>query len=170
MIKELLDISNAQLRKLEIQKQEIYFANYFEEMMREIQIFARQRSAEIIWENQAADMIVMIDPKRITEVLYNLVENSLKYVKDDPLLIEIIAINGDQGVQITVKDNGIGIEADDIPYVFDKFYRAEKSRTSSIPGSGLGLSICKYIIEEHGGTIKCKSRKGVGCEIIFTIL
>ncbi|MDD3414968.1 MAG: HAMP domain-containing sensor histidine kinase [Lachnospiraceae bacterium] len=169
MIKELLDISNAQLKKLEIQKQEVYFTKYFEEVMREIQIFARQRSADLVWDNQAADMIVMIDSKRITEVLYNLVENSLKYVKEDPLRIEIIAINMKKGIQIAVKDNGIGIEVDDIPYVFDKFYRAEKSRTSSIPGSGLGLSICKYIIEAHGGTIECKSRKSVGCEIIFTI-
>ena len=70
---------------------------------------------------------------------------------------------------ISVKDNGRGISMTDIPYVFDKFYRAEKSRTMRIPGSGLGLAICKYIIEEHGGTINCSSKLDEGTEFQFSL-
>ncbi len=74
-----------------------------------------------------------------------------------------------QYICIKIKDNGIGINTIDIPYIFDKFYRAEKSRSTSISGSGLGLSICKYIIEEHDGEIKCNSKPKEGTEFVFTI-
>ena len=114
-------------------------------------------------------MLVFIDPKRITEVIYNLVENSIKYIDGKKGKIIIEAVREDRFILIKVKDNGVGISSDDIPYVFDKFYRAEKSRSTNVPGSGLGLSICKYIISEHGGEIYCKSGNNIGCEIGFTL-
>lgn len=169
MITELLEYSNAQLNQLEIKPREVYFLSYFTEVACELKGYAGQRNVEVYYEANLADRIVTIDCKRITQVLYNLVENSIKYMGDQPGRIAITATGIDQEVLICVADNGIGINADDIPYVFDKFYRAEKSRTSSIPGSGLGLSICKYIIEALGGTIYCKSKNGQGCEIGFTL-
>lgn len=169
MISELLEYSNAQLNQLEITSKEVYFLSYFEEVARELQGYAKQRNVALTWQAEPEDMIVTIDCRRVTEVLYNLVENSIKYIGDRTGEIKLIAARQEQGMLIRVIDNGIGINADDIPYVFDKFYRAEKSRTSSIPGSGLGLSICKYIIEALGGTIYCKSSHGQGCEIGFTI-
>lgn len=114
-------------------------------------------------------LIVTIAPKRITEVIYNLIENSMMYIGNKLGRIEFEAVRKGNFVLLKVKDNGPGISADDIPYVFDKFYRADKSRSSSIPGSGLGLSICKYIVNEHGGDIYCKSFNINGCEIDFTI-
>ncbi|MBU5334041.1 HAMP domain-containing histidine kinase [Anaerocolumna aminovalerica] len=66
-------------------------------------------------------------------------------------------------------DNGQGVGITDIPYVFDKFYRGERSRNMSILGSGLGLSICKYIIEEHGGQIKCESKKNEETNFIISL-
>ncbi len=169
MINELLTYSNAQLQQLEINREELYFLDYFIPLMAEVKIFVEQNGFEFSYTAPLSNLIVTIDPKRITEVIYNLVENSMKYVdeKDGKILIE--AELADCFVLIKVIDNGPGISADDIPYVFDKFYRAEKSRSSSIPGSGLGLSICKYIVNEHGGDIYCKSSNKSGCEIGFTI-
>lgn len=169
MIEELLKFSNAQLNQLEISRKEIYFIPFFEKAMNEIEGYVRQQDMEFTFSIEMEERIVSIDEKRILEVLYNLIENSLKYRREDGK-IQIIASREDEEVLIRVRDNGIGISSDDIPYVFDKFYRAEKSRTSSIPGSGLGLSICKYIVEQHGGTIYCKSQKDKGCEIGFTLL
>lgn len=168
MISDLLTFSNAQLNHLEITKKETYFKKYFINVMEELHIFAANRDVELDYNLVFEDMIVNIDENRITEVLYNLVENSIKYCKEDGLIKIIADRNGDK-VLIRVIDNGIGINASDIPYVFDKFYRAEKSRSSSIPGSGLGLAICKYIVEQHNGEIYCKSFKDSGCEIGFTI-
>ncbi|WP_310604267.1 sensor histidine kinase, partial [Anaerosporobacter sp.] len=83
--------------------------------------------------------------------------------------IKLVAKRENNILSIHVIDNGIGISAEDIPYVFDKFYRAEKSRSSNISGSGLGLSICKYIINQHGGEIYCHSKKSGGSEFWFTL-
>ena len=81
----------------------------------------------------------------------------------------MIASRQNNGVLIQVRDNGMGISSDDIPYVFDKFYRAEKSRSSSIPGSGLGLSICKMLVEKMGGKISVESELGKGSTFKFTL-
>lgn len=169
MIEELLQFSNAQLNQLEICRKEVYFLSFFEKAMKEIEGYVRQQDMEFSCSADMEEMLVSIDEKRILEVLYNLVENSMKYRKECGK-IRILASREGEEVLIRVQDNGIGISNNDIPYVFDKFYRAEKSRTSSIPGSGLGLSICKYIVEKHGGTIYCKSQKEKGCEIGFTLL
>ena len=169
MINELLIISNAQLNQLEINRQEVYFVEYFRNVIKELEIYVNQNSIAFNYEIKTPDIIVNIDTKRITEVLYNIVDNSIKYIGDKEGRIEISAEREDKNVLIKIRDNGIGISPDDIPHVFDKFYRAEKSRSSRIPGSGLGLSICKYIIDQHNGEIYCKSRLNRGCEIGFTL-
>ncbi|MDF2984811.1 MAG: sensory transduction histidine kinase [Eubacterium sp.] len=169
MINELLVFSNAQLNQLEINRQEIYFLEYFKGVINELELFVKQSGMQFSHDIKTPDMIVNIDTRRITEVLYNIVENSIKYIGEKKGIIVIEAEREGTSVLIKVKDNGIGISPDDIPHVFDKFYRAEKSRSSSIPGSGLGLSICKYIIDVHEGEIYCKSRHNQGCEIGFTL-
>ena len=169
MINELLEYSNAQLKQLDINREELYFLDYFNPLMTEIEIFVKQNGIEFSYEPKLSNMIVTIDSKRITEVIYNLVENSIKYIGSKNAKIMIQVEREDKFVLIKVKDNGIGISSDDIPYIFDKFYRAEKSRSTSVPGSGLGLSICKYIVGEHGGEIYCKSGNKNGCEIGFTL-
>ena len=170
MISELLEYSNAQLNQLDINREEIYFLDYFNSLMNEIKVVAQQNCIEFSFEQNMSDMIVNIDRRRITEVMYNLVENSIKYRGNKKGKITVIVEHQDKYVLVRVKDNGIGISPDDIPYVFDKFYRAEKSRSTSIPGSGLGLSICKYIINAHNGEIYCKSGNNNGCEIGFTLI
>lgn len=169
MIAELLEYSNTQLNQMEIIKKEIYFKPYFIEVTRELSIFIKQHGVACTIHYPEKDYIVNMDVHRITEVLYNLVENSLKYIGETDGHIQIIAEVEHDSICIHVIDNGMGISSDDIPYVFDKFYRAEKSRSSNIPGSGLGLSICKYIVNQHNGEIYCRSRKNKGTEFWFTI-
>lgn len=170
MIEELLQYSNAQLNQLDIYRREVYLLGYLSPLMEEIRVFAEQNGFQFTYEPKMSDMIVCIDCKRITEVLYNLIENSMKYRSKTQGKIAVTAEYAEGYALIRVKDNGIGISPDDIPYVFDRFYRAEKSRSTSIPGSGLGLSICKYIINAHDGEIYCKSQPNRGCEIGFTLM
>lgn len=170
MITELLEYSNTQLNQMDINRKEVYFQSYIKEITRELRIYIEQRNIKFVCTYPEEDFIITIDQRRITEVLYNLIENSMKYMVSSDGLIQLIMKRENELLSIHIIDNGIGISAEDIPYVFDKFYRAEKSRSSHIPGSGLGLSICKYIINQHGGEIFCRSRKTSGSEFWFTIL
>lgn len=108
-----------------------------------------------------------IDVEQTKRVLDNLVENSIKYADVDKLEIDITAKTVDGHVEIDVKDNGHGIEPEKLSHVFEQFYRGDESRGSKNDGSGLGLYVCKYIIEQQGGTIEAYSNDGFGVKIVL---
>lgn len=104
------------------------------------------------------------DRERIEQVIINVLSNAIKYTPDGGK-IELLAKSADGGVEMTVRDNGIGIPDEDLPHLFERFYRVEKSRTSETGGTGLGLAIAKEITEAHGGRITVKSRLGEGTSV-----
>ena len=102
------------------------------------------------------------DRDRLKQVLLNLVGNALQYTPPGGEVFLGLARVGEQA-RIVVRDTGPGIPPEDLPYIFERFYRAEKSRTRAKPGGfGLGLSIAQWIVENHGGTIKVESKEGQG--------
>ncbi len=98
-------------------------------------------------------LMVNIDSERIRLSLKNIIENAFKYSKKDRRDIEMRVERGSGSVRIKISDDGIGIPREEIPYVFEPFYRVERSRSKKIGGYGLGLSICRTIIQAHGGSI-----------------
>lgn len=113
-------------------------------------------------------MYVEADPDRIEQVLINLLDNAIKFSKEAGR-IAINTYQKDGLAYVSVEDNGIGIKEEDLPFIWDRFYKADKSRESKVEGSGLGLSIVKSIIESHGGDINVESRYGQGTKFIFTL-
>lgn len=112
---------------------------------------------------------IVIDPEQLRRVINNIVSNSVKYMdKEEGEIGMYIADAGDR-VRIDISDNGKGIAPKDLPYIFDRFYRAEISRNSSKGGRGIGLAIVKKIVEEHGGTIWAQSEEKKGTTISFTV-
>lgn len=171
MISDLLEHFNAELNQLSIIKKEQYFNDFIDELSKELREVVLHNKMDFHYENTAPSLLINFDENRITQVIANLVDNSIKYGKEVGGRIEILVkyLQDKKQIIIKVSDNGNGIGAMDIPYVFDKFYRGEKSRNMSIPGSGLGLSICKYIIEQHDGEIICESKKSEGTDFIISI-
>lgn len=108
------------------------------------------------------------DRERLEQVIINIASNAVKYTPENGRIEMRAACYGDDRVRITVRDNGIGIPSEDIPHLFERFYRVEKSRTSETGGTGLGLSIAKEIIDAHGGRINVQSKVGRGT--LFTII
>lgn len=107
---------------------------------------------------------VIMDRDKFKQIMNNLLANSIRYLdKNGEVSIDLKRIK--QNVIINVKDNGIGIKENDLPHIFDRFYRVDTSRNKTTGGSGLGLSIVKSIVEAHGGSIKLRSRYGEGTEI-----
>ena len=112
---------------------------------------------------------VFADRERIKQVLINLVENSAKYGKMNGSIVASVYRIDDGHVLIEISDDGIGIEEEHLPRIFERFYRTDAARSRDKGGSGLGLAICKHIIEAHGQTIHVRSRPEIGTTVGFTL-
>ena len=102
-------------------------------------------------------------------VINNIIGNSIKYIDKPRGKIELRILDAGDFIQVELEDNGKGIEAKNLPNIFDRFYRTDASRNSSQGGSGIGLSIVRKIIEDHGGKIWASSKLGRGTTISFVI-
>ncbi len=111
---------------------------------------------------------ISADKERIEQVVINIISNAIKYTPDGGE-ITVSAGKTRDGIEIHVRDTGVGIPADDLPHIFERFYRVEKARTSETGGTGLGLAIAKEIVEAHGGEIAIESEQGVGSVVIIRL-
>lgn len=136
-----------------------------------VDIYELAKEVKLIFENEMSkknircDIIgehidVCVDKDKMSQVLNNLISNAVKYT-DNYGNIQITVIQENENVVITVKDNGCGIDDNDIQYIFERFYRTDKSRNRSTGGAGIGLTITRAIVQLHGGTIHVESKKGV---------
>lgn len=114
-------------------------------------------------------IIVEIDKEKIEQVLINLIDNSIKYGAEKQGKTKISFFDMDELVLVEVTDNGLGIAPDDIPRVFDRFFRTDKARMREQGGTGLGLAIVKHIIDAHNQTINVRSSIGIGTTFAFTL-
>ena len=103
--------------------------------------------------NKSDDLIAYADREKLKRVVMNIVQNSRKYFDKENNEIAVILTTNSNEVTVEIKDNGSGIQKEEIPYIFDRFYRTDSSRNTSTGGSGLGTFNCKKIIEAHGGTV-----------------
>lgn len=168
LVDDLQELSLAEAGKLRIQRQPVALADV---VHRAIEAFwARAQAGRIELRTDLPEdlPLVDIDPQRIGQVLRNLLDNALTHT---PLggKIAIAAHADGRWVTVSVQDTGSGIAPEDLPYVFERFYRADKSRSRATGGTGLGLSIAKQLVEAHGGRIKVESVVGQGTRFTFTL-
>jgi two-component system sensor histidine kinase ResE len=112
--------------------------------------------------------VVMGDSTRVQQVLRNLLENAARYA-ESLIRIRVERVPDKNEIRITISDDGPGIPVEELPYVFQRFYRVEKSRTRGQGGTGLGLAIARQIVEAHDGTITAGLSKDGGAEFVFTL-
>ncbi|MHB8130711.1 MAG: sensor histidine kinase [Mobilitalea sp.] len=149
---------------------EINLRDYFDDCIEELGLDLEVKNVDIIYENDINPSVdVIADAEQLKRVINNIIGNSVKYLDKSKGTIKIRIHDIGVFVQIEIEDNGIGIPKGDIPYIFDRFYRADASRNSKKGGSGLGLAISKKIIEDHAGKIWAVSDIGVGTTIGFTL-
>ncbi|MDS0524862.1 HAMP domain-containing histidine kinase [Clostridium sp. SHJSY1] len=168
LLDDILEHSKAELNKMNIQLEEFYSGDFFYNIIEDLSIEIKSKDIEFIYPNNIPNVIINGDRKRLSQVMYNLVSNGIKYSKEKGTIAIYFHIL-ENYLYVYVKDNGMGISLKDVEYIFDKFYRGEKSRNQNIPGSGLGLSISKYIVEAHGGAINCQESSAKGTTMFFTI-
>lgn len=119
--------------------------------------------------NVPDDVLVIADVEQMKRVVNNIISNSVKYNDKENGEISLTLLDDGDFVRVEIRDNGQGISKEDLPNIFNRFYRADASRTSRKGGSGIGLSIVKKIIEDHGGRVWARSEAGKGTTIIFSL-
>ena len=135
--------------------------------LKRVKPLAQKKNIELLFES-FRPVVAQIDEVKMTQVISNLVENSIKYNVEDGWVH--VSLNADyQYFYIRVEDSGIGIPEEDLSRIFDRFYRADKARTREMGGTGLGLSIAKEILDQNKGSIDIRSELGKGTEVIIRI-
>lgn len=117
--------------------------------------------------NLIQELQVLMDRDKIKQILFNLLSNAYKYTHEGGR-VEIMLRKEDKGVVLAIKDNGMGISEKDLPYIFERFYRGDVSRSRETGGAGIGLAIVKTLVEAHGGKIKAESTLGMGSTFTIT--
>ena len=148
----------------------INMADYFEDCMEDLHLELEVKNIKITYENLVDPNVqIVADAEQLKRVIHNIIGNSVKYMDKSQGIIKIRIQDRDEYVEVDIEDNGAGISQEELPYIFDRFYRADVSRNTKKGGSGLGLAITKKVIEDHSGTVWATSEKQKGTIISFTL-
>ena len=163
LINELSFYSKIDTNKIPYTFSRLNVVGYFEDCAEDLSRELEDEHIGFSYQNYVDDSVQMIaDAEQIKRVINNIVGNSKKYSDKTDTKIHMTIKDVGDFVQVEIEDNGKGIAAKDLPYIFDRFYRTDASRNSSKGGSGIGLSIVKKIMEDHGGKIWVTSKEGIG--------
>ena len=168
LVNELQDMSKLEAGHLAIEKTLIDFEQYFEEFFFLLEAEAESRQMTLKVELEENLPACYADPKRLKQIVLNLVNNAFRYTPDGGL-VHIKAVHEQNNFVLEVRDTGIGMAPEDLPYIFERFYRADRSRDRETGGSGLGLAITKAFVEAHGGTITVESQLEKGSTFIVKL-
>ena len=165
LVKDLLDLARFEAGGISLALENVDVDEIFERVSERHAQAAQDKGVTIVIEPHDDDIRLVGDPHRLEQAVQNLASNALRHTPPGGA-IRLGASRDDGKLKLTVADNGVGIPPQHLPHVFDRFYKADQSRSQA--GSGLGLSIVKAIIDRHGGTVSVRSEHGAGT--VFTIL
>lgn len=170
LINELTFYSKIDTNRIPYTFNKINVREYFDDCVEEVGLDLESKNIELSYFNSVEnDVLVIADAEQLKRVINNIVGNSIKYMDKPKGYISIRVKDVGDFIQVEIEDNGRGIAAKDLPAIFDRFFRADASRNSSKGGSGIGLSIVRKIIEDHGGKIWANSKLGCGTVMYFVL-
>ncbi|GIV95722.1 MAG: two-component sensor histidine kinase [Herpetosiphonaceae bacterium] len=168
LIDDLQELALAEAGQLRLVRQQLALPDIVEQAVQSLRPRAAAGDLRLIVDLPSDLPAVDGDPERIGQVLRNLLNNALTYTQPGGE-IHVYARSAGQEVEVFVRDTGIGISPDDLPFVFERFYRADRSRARATGGAGLGLAIVKELVEAHGGRVWAESTPGAGSIFAFTL-
>lgn len=170
LINELTFYSKIDTNRIPYTFSKLNVAEYFDDCAEEVCLDMEEQHIRFTYLNQVEkSTLIIADAEQMKRVINNIIGNSVKYLDKPKGQIELRILDAGDFIQVELEDNGKGIAAKDLPNVFDRFYRTDASRNSAQGGSGIGLSIVRKIIEDHGGKIWASSRIGEGTTMHFVI-
>ena len=170
LINELTLYSKIDSNRIPYNFNTISVSDYFDDCAVDLQMDLESRGIDFTYVNYVeGDVKIIADAEQLKRVINNIVSNSTKYMDKPKGQVNLRVKDVGDFIQVEIEDNGKGIGAKELPNIFDRFYRTDASRNSSTGGSGIGLSIVKKIVEEHGGKIWATSKEGTGTVMYFVI-
>ena len=173
LINELTFYSKIDTNRIPYTFSKLNVEDYFSDCAEEVGLELETRGIQLCYANYVdSDVQVIADGEQIRRVIHNIISNAIKYMdkgKGMKAIIQIRVKDVGDFVQVEIEDNGKGIAAKDLPYIFDRFYRTDVSRNSAKGGSGIGLSIVRKILEDHGGKVWATSREDIGTIMYFVL-
>lgn len=170
LVNELTFYSKIDTNRIPYTFTKINVNSYFEDCVEEVGVELESRNIQLSYNSRVdVGTLIIADPEQLKRVINNIISNSVKYMDKSQGRIAIRVEDAGDFIQVEIEDNGKGIDAKDLPSIFDRFFRTDASRNSSQGGSGIGLSIVKKIIEDHGGKIWASSKLGEGTTMYFVL-
>ncbi|MCI8731784.1 MAG: HAMP domain-containing histidine kinase [Lachnospiraceae bacterium] len=170
LINELTFYSKIDTNRIPYTFSKICVNEYFNDCAEELELELEVKGIELVYANHVGDDVMIIaDGEQLMRVVNNIVSNAVKYMNKEHGIIQIRIKDVGDFIQVEIEDNGKGIAAKDLANIFDRFYRTDVSRNSSKGGSGIGLSIVKKIMEDHGGKVWASSKEGIGTIMYFVL-
>jgi two-component system phosphate regulon sensor histidine kinase PhoR len=167
LVDDLMDLSRLESKRVALELTQVDVGGLVAHTVDKLRPIADTARLEL-HQTAPPGIVVNADSDRLEQVLTNLIDNALKYTPaGGRISVAVSPRNGE--VEVSITDTGRGIPADDLPHVFERFYRADRSRTRGSGGTGLGLAIAKHIIEAHGGHISVRSRRNEGTTFTVTL-
>lgn len=156
LINDLFDLAKAEEEQLGMNKEAVQLSRVLKAVIVKVGLKAKEKGIQIIEDIPEQDKTILGDEQRLEQIFINLIENAIQYMDEGVVHITLEDDTTDY-VRVIIKDNGQGIPTSELPYIFERFHRVEKSRSRDYGGTGLGLSIVKKLVELHGGRIKVTS-------------
>lgn len=170
LISELTFYSGIDSNRIPYHFHKINVTDYFNDCVEDVGLELESENIQLNYTNLIdPKTLIIADPEQMKKVINNIIGNSIKYMDKEQGIIDIRLIEDNDSVRIEIEDNGKGIASKDLGNIFERFYRTDASRNSARGGSGIGLSIVKKIIEDHGGYIWATSKEGFGTCMHFVI-
>jgi two-component system, OmpR family, phosphate regulon sensor histidine kinase PhoR len=170
LVKDLDEIAKLESGEQPLNQKNFVIQDLIKEIFESLSIKIAQKNIKTAFKKGCEQpVVVYADKEKIKQVIINLVSNAIKYGKENGHIIASIYKTEERKILIEISDDGIGIATEHLPRIFERFYRTDRGRSRDVGGTGIGLAICKHIIEAHGQTIHARSKPDVGTTIGFTL-
>jgi two-component system, OmpR family, sensor histidine kinase ResE len=168
LVNELLDLARMEAGHILLTTDRVEISQYLQRIIRKFHGLAKDKNIDLSVSMTENNHFFIFDPDRIEQVLTNLIDNAIRHTPDGGTVL-VTEMSDERGIVFEVKDSGSGIPEEDLPFVFERFYKADKARTRGRSGTGLGLAIAKNIVDAHKGHISVQSMVGQGTTFSFFI-
>ncbi len=168
LIEDLRLLTLAETRQLPFDKRNVDIGQLIEATLEMFSAEAKEKNISLTLNEKDGNLFAVIDPQRFEQVMSNIIGNALRYIHEGGK-VWVTAKETRDGIKITVNDNGAGIPKEDLPFIFERFWRKDKSRSRASGGTGLGLAIAKQLIEAQGGAIEAKNLDEGGLQVTIEL-